>query len=57
MDASEHINQGFYCQDINRVSKTRFLGGHHIEKRQIKVYQNMEIESQRLDSLDLNRVF
>ena len=49
MDASEHINQVFNCRDINQVFKTRFLGGCHVEKRQIKPDQIMEIESLRLD--------
>ena len=35
--------------DINRVSKTRFLGGHHVEKCQIRPNQNMKTESLRLD--------
>ena len=35
--------------DINRVSKTRFPGGHHVKKCQLRSNQNMKIEFLRLD--------
>ena len=35
--------------DINRVFKTRFPGGRHVEKCQLKSDQNMKIEFLRFD--------
>ena len=48
MDAGEHINQVFKGRDINRVSKTQFPGGRHVEKGQVKPIQNMKTKPQRL---------
>ena len=48
MDAGEHINRVFKGRDINRVSKTRFIGGRHAEKRQVRPVQNMKTKPQRL---------
>ena len=49
VDAGVNINRVSNCRDINRVSKTRFPGGHQMEKRQIRLDQNIKIESLRLD--------
>ena len=49
VDAGVNINRVSNCRDINRVSKTRFPGGHQMEKCQIRLDQNIKIESLRLD--------
>ena len=54
---TSHTNRVFKGRDINRVSKTRFPGGRHVEKCQLRPNQNMKIEPQRLGLQALNQVF
>ena len=39
----------FKARDINRVSKTQFLGRRHVKKSHIRPEQNMKIEYMMLD--------